>query len=600
MAFTKSTADLANISKLDDEPNDVGGLSAAELKAEFDAAAETLQSFVNSHITELESSTAAGNVGALGLDGTTASNVQAVIVAIKALIDACETQAAATSALSLKEDKTVTAQHYKSVTFNANTGIFTFTRENGSTTSIDTALEKVATNWTYDAATQSLVLTLADGSTQSVSLSAFITENEYLDSDTLDFSVSDHKITATIKSGSITDTMLASALKTTLQNYVTQAGTSATNAAASESNSLAYKNDALAAQIAAVNAKTAAETAAEDAEVSAANAATSETNAKTSETNAKTSETNAKTSETNAANSASTASSCASQVADAMPIIAAKSASGVYVGTGEMPEGYNFQIDPTGDALTVVNDLTTGGTTNALSAEQGKALDASISELSTKVLEKTSYGIYAGLAVSAQSTPNMTVSVATGTIYMANGDRFTPTANTALAITAADTTNPRIDIVYVNSSGVISYLAGTAAASPTAPSVPTGGQLLAQITVAAGATSITSAAIADRRKNLWTEAWITPTLLNGWTENVSYPVRYFKDTVGNIHIAGLLQTGTSLATAFLLPTGYRPNRRRVFAVDNGGSHARLYILPTGEVQPQSTLIDFGEIIFSTN
>ena len=28
--------DLDNIQKLDDEPNDVGGLTAAELKAEFD------------------------------------------------------------------------------------------------------------------------------------------------------------------------------------------------------------------------------------------------------------------------------------------------------------------------------------------------------------------------------------------------------------------------------------------------------------------------------------------------------------------------------------------------------------------------------------
>lgn len=286
MAFTKSTADLANISKLDDEPNDVGGLSAAELKAEFDAAAETLQSFVNTHVTELESSSATGNIGTIGLDGTTATNVQAVIVAIKALIDACETQAAATASFALKEDKTVTAQHYKAVTFDTNTGIFTFTRENGSTTSIDTALEKVATNWVYDAATQSLILTLADGSTQSISLSAFITESEYLDSDTLDFSVSDHKITATVKDGSITDTKLSSALKTTLQNYVTQAATSATNAAASEANALTYKNTAQSAQSAAVNAQTAAETAQEDAEVSAANAATSETNAGTSATNA--------------------------------------------------------------------------------------------------------------------------------------------------------------------------------------------------------------------------------------------------------------------------------------------------------------------------
>ena len=38
-------------------------------------------------------------------------------------------------------------------------------------------------------------------------------------------------------------------------------------------------------------------------------------------------------------------------------------------------------------SLVVVNDLVTGGTTNALSAEQGKALSASISELSTRTMK---------------------------------------------------------------------------------------------------------------------------------------------------------------------------------------------------------------------
>jgi hypothetical protein len=36
--LTRLTDDLNVIQKLDDEPNDVGGLSAAELKAKFDEA----------------------------------------------------------------------------------------------------------------------------------------------------------------------------------------------------------------------------------------------------------------------------------------------------------------------------------------------------------------------------------------------------------------------------------------------------------------------------------------------------------------------------------------------------------------------------------
>lgn len=41
------TKDLDIIQKLDDEPNDVGGLSAAELKAKFDEAGNTIKDFIN-------------------------------------------------------------------------------------------------------------------------------------------------------------------------------------------------------------------------------------------------------------------------------------------------------------------------------------------------------------------------------------------------------------------------------------------------------------------------------------------------------------------------------------------------------------------------
>lgn len=47
MALTKFEQDLNIIAKLDDEPNDVGGLSAAELKAKFDEGGLTLQKYIN-------------------------------------------------------------------------------------------------------------------------------------------------------------------------------------------------------------------------------------------------------------------------------------------------------------------------------------------------------------------------------------------------------------------------------------------------------------------------------------------------------------------------------------------------------------------------
>lgn len=39
--------DVSNIQKLDDEPNDVGGMTSAQLKAEFDKAGETIADYIN-------------------------------------------------------------------------------------------------------------------------------------------------------------------------------------------------------------------------------------------------------------------------------------------------------------------------------------------------------------------------------------------------------------------------------------------------------------------------------------------------------------------------------------------------------------------------
>ena len=51
MAFTKFTKDMAIIAKLDDEPNDVGGLTAAQLKDKFDEGGKALQTYINETLT---------------------------------------------------------------------------------------------------------------------------------------------------------------------------------------------------------------------------------------------------------------------------------------------------------------------------------------------------------------------------------------------------------------------------------------------------------------------------------------------------------------------------------------------------------------------
>lgn len=209
--------------------------------------------------------------------------------------------------------------------------------------------------------------------------------------------------------------------------------------------------------------------------------------------------------------------------------------------------------DPATISLADTGEYFTSDNVEAALQETG----AQLAQMALLNTEKTSYGVVSGLGVTQQASPDMTVRVATGIIWMASGVRFTPSANNALAVTAADATNPRIDIVYINSSGVIAYLAGTAAASPAQPATPAGGQLIATIYVAAGDTAIGTAKIQNRRQNMWTEDWIDATLINGWSGTLKY-----RKTVDN-HLqiygdltAGTGATGTVISGPFV--TGYTP------------------------------------------
>lgn len=121
------------------------------------------------------------------------------------------------------------------------TGIFTFTRFDGTTFTINTALEEVVTNFVYDNATQQLVLTLADGTTQNVDLSALITQYEFTSSATILFTTTtEGKVVANIKPNSITDQMLQTNY---LADITTQANTAVSaSQSALESQSLAEQH----------------------------------------------------------------------------------------------------------------------------------------------------------------------------------------------------------------------------------------------------------------------------------------------------------------------------------------------------------------------
>ena len=79
--LTKLTSDLDIISMLDNEPNDVGGLTAEELKAKFDEGANLIKQYINEVlIPELASEIGAANIGITRVPGITgAEDVQAAL-----------------------------------------------------------------------------------------------------------------------------------------------------------------------------------------------------------------------------------------------------------------------------------------------------------------------------------------------------------------------------------------------------------------------------------------------------------------------------------------------------------------------------------------
>ena len=131
--------------------------------------------------------------------------------------------------------------------------------------------------------------------------------------------------------------------------------------------------------------------------------------------------------------------------------------------------------------------------------ELEEELEHEIEKLKIMLVEKTSYGVLSGLEVTAQDTPDMSVNVSSGIIYMQDGERFEVEAAT-INVMEADAENKRIDIIYINGTGEVSYMQGVAEAEPEAPETPSGSQLLAEIEVAADATSIETENITDKRK----------------------------------------------------------------------------------------------------
>lgn len=106
--------------------------------------------------------------------------------------------------------------------------------------------------------------------------------------------------------------------------------------------------------------------------------------------------------------------------------------------------------------------------------------------------------VITGCGVTPQGTPDMTVDIAAGVISI-NNAYVTISLVDNQAITAADGTNDRYDIIYVGADGTVDYTAGTPATNPIPPNLPADHILLAVIFVENNSSTVESSDIKDHR-----------------------------------------------------------------------------------------------------
>lgn len=139
--------------------------------------------------------------------------------------------------------------------------------------------------------------------------------------------------------------------------------------------------------------------------------------------------------------------------------------------------------------MTVAKFVQPNFTTQSAAAYKA-AIDAAISVLQS---------IGGDFAPHAADSPNMQVVIDAGRIFKPGGEMVS-VAQQITGSLIAPVTNPRIDRLVVDSeNGIYSVLTGTAAASPTAPSIPNGKLPVAQISMTVGQTTIANSIITDER-----------------------------------------------------------------------------------------------------
>lgn len=83
-------------------------------------------------------------------------------------------------------------------------------------------------------------------------------------------------------------------------------------------------------------------------------------------------------------------------------------------------------------------------------------------------------------------------------------------------------------------------------------------------------------------------AWTAPTYANSWVDfGGSLQTVGFRLVGTRVVMRGTMKSGTINATAFTLPTGYRPGAQVIFACNANNAFGQLFVTSAGAVTPFS-------------
>lgn len=213
--------------------------------------------------------------------------------------------------------------------------------------------------------------------------------------------------------------------------------------------------------------------------------------------------------------------------------------------------------------------------------------------------------VVSGLAVTAQGSPNMTVAVAKGAV-ISNGTLFAVAANASVTITTANATNPRIDLVVIDSSGAIAVRAGTAAAAPKPPARTANDVVLAAVWVPANDTTISADQITDLRidRGAGTAGGGAPILLKKSTTQVVFNNSSAQNTLATVTLpSGLFTTGQIVrlrAGGTILANNTTPTLRLVITYGGTTMFSDISGATTNDTDRLTWMVDLNLIAVSNS